>query len=130
MQIWLGVGGPRLLRYLGGHADGWMPSNIYFSPDKLPDMHRHIDAGALLAGRDPATIVRAYNVFGEITAVRGVLPFTETVEQWADTLTSLAVETGMDTFIFAAPHDDVAQTRRFAHEVVPMVLEAVAQYRR
>jgi alkanesulfonate monooxygenase SsuD/methylene tetrahydromethanopterin reductase-like flavin-dependent oxidoreductase (luciferase family) len=130
MQIWLGVGGPRLLRYLGGHADGWIPSNTYFAPDKLPDMHRHIDAGATEAGRDPASIVRAYNVFGEITDTRGDAPFTGTVEQWADTLTSLAVETGMDTFIFAAPDDDIGQTRRFGLEVVPAVQDAVAQRRR
>ncbi|RZK73392.1 MAG: LLM class flavin-dependent oxidoreductase, partial [Rhodococcus sp. (in: high G+C Gram-positive bacteria)] len=30
--IWLGVGGPRLLRALGRSADGWVPSSSYFPP--------------------------------------------------------------------------------------------------
>jgi len=105
MQIWLGVGGPKLLRYLGGHADGWLPSK-------------------------PSTIVRAYNVFGEISEDSADAPFSGTVDQWTQSLTSLAVDTGMDTFIFAAPGDDIAQTRRFAEEVVPAVRHNVAQHRR
>jgi alkanesulfonate monooxygenase SsuD/methylene tetrahydromethanopterin reductase-like flavin-dependent oxidoreductase (luciferase family) len=66
MQIWLGVGGPKLLRYLGGHADGWLPSNTYFPPQALPGMSEQIDRGAVDSDRDLASIIRAYNVFGEI----------------------------------------------------------------
>lgn len=130
MQIWLGVGGPKLLRYLGGHADGWLPSNSYFPPEALPGMNEQIDRGATDAGRDPASIVRAYNVFGEIGTHVSEDPFRGTVSQWTDTLTTLAVETGMDTFIFGAPDDDLAQMRRFAEEVVPAVRDAVAERRR
>ena len=54
--IWLGVGGPKLLRYLGGHADGWAPSNSFFPPPALPERHEAIDDGARAAGRDPASI--------------------------------------------------------------------------
>lgn len=129
MQIWLGVGGPKLLRYLGGHADGWLPSNSYFPPEALPDMNAQIDRGAADAGRNPASIVRAYNVFGEIGDLEADDPFRGTVSQWTENLTTLAVETGMDTFIFGAPDDDLAQTRRFAEEVVPAVRAAVAQRR-
>jgi len=129
MQIWLGVGGPRLLHFLGRAADGWIPSNSFFSPDKLPDMQQHIDAGAAAADRDPASIVRAYNIFGEISNMPSVDPFTGTIEQWTQALTSLAVDIGMDTFVFAAPDDNFDQTRRFTHEVVPAVRDAVAQRR-
>lgn len=130
MQVWLGVGGPKLLRYLGGHADGWIPSNSYFPPDVLPPMQRQIDAGALEAGRDPAEIARVYNVFGRIVDVPTDERFNGTVEQWVETLVGLVVETGMDTFIFAAPDDDVDQVRRFAHEVVPGVRDGVDRRRR
>lgn len=130
MQIWLGVGGPKLLRYLGGHVDGWLPSNTYFTPDELPEMNRQIDLGATAAGRDPSSIVRAYNVFGEISEDRADAPLRGTVDQWTQTLTSLAVDTGMDTFIFAAPGDDIDQTKRFANEVVPAVRHNVAEHRR
>lgn len=36
--------------------------------------------------------------------------------QWVQTLT---VDIGMDSFIFAAPDDNFAQTQRFAYEVAP-----------
>lgn len=130
MQIWLGVGGPTLLRYLGGHADGWLPSNSYYPPEALPGMNAEIDSGAAGVGRDPASIVRAYNVFGEIGTHVSDDPFRGTVSQWTDNLTALAVDTGMDTFIFAAPEDSLAQTRTFAEEVVPAVRRAVAENRR
>ncbi|MEW5812758.1 MAG: LLM class flavin-dependent oxidoreductase [Actinomycetota bacterium] len=129
MQIWLGVGGPKLLRYLGGHADGWLPSNSYFPPEALDSMNQQIDRGAAEAGRDPASIVRAYNVFGEISDHESSEPFRGTVAQWTHDLTELAVETGMDTFIFGAPDDDLDQTRRFAHDIVPAVRDAVAESR-
>lgn len=107
MQVWLGVGGPKLLRYLGGHADSWIPSNSHFPPDKLPDMHSQIDAGAVEAGRDSRTVARVYNVFGRVSDAPSDEPFGGTVEQWTDTLTTLLVETGMDSFIFATQDDDI-----------------------
>ncbi|OBJ71437.1 LLM class flavin-dependent oxidoreductase [Mycobacterium sp. 1274756.6] len=129
MGIWLGVGGPRLLEFLGRSADGWVPSNSYFPPEKLPGMHERIDAGAAAAGRDPASIVRAYNVFGTIGDTPADDPFEGTVEHWVGALTDLAVRTGMDTFLFGTPDDDIGQVRRFATEVVPAVRAAVAERR-
>lgn len=129
MQIWLGVGGSPLLRYVGSHADGWLPSNTYFEPDKLPGMQAKIDAGAVAAGREPGDIVRAYNVFGEIDDTESDREFHGTVAQWVDTLTDLAIEVGIDTFIFAAPDDDAGQVRRFATEVAPTVRDAVTRRR-
>lgn len=129
MGIWLGVGGPRLLEFLGRSADGWVPSNSYFPPEKLPAMQQRIDDGARAAGRDPAAITRIYNVFGTIGDTAAADPFTGTVEQWTATLTELAVQTGMDTFLFGTPGDDIGQVRRFAAEVVPAVRAAVAERR-
>lgn len=129
MQIWLGVGGPRLLGFLGRNADGWVPSNSYFPPEKLPDMQRRIDDAALAADRDPATIVRAYNIFGEITQT-STAPFHGSVDQWVEELTGLAVETGMDTFLFGTAEDDAAQAEQFAKEVAPAVRAEVERYRR
>jgi alkanesulfonate monooxygenase SsuD/methylene tetrahydromethanopterin reductase-like flavin-dependent oxidoreductase (luciferase family) len=129
IQIWLGVGGPRMLRFLGANADGWVPSNSYFPPGKLPAMQRQIDDAATSAGRDPASIVRAYNIFGEITQASGADTFSGPVAQWTDELTSLAVETGMDTFLLGTPDDDATQAAVFANEIAPAVREAVARHR-
>jgi hypothetical protein len=77
-----------------------------------------------------ASIVRAYNVFGEISETPGDRAFTGSVDQWTQTLTSLVVDTGMDTFLFAAPNDDLSQTQRFAGEVGPAVRDVVGERRR
>ncbi|KXO88325.1 N5,N10-methylene tetrahydromethanopterin reductase [Tsukamurella pulmonis] len=127
--IWLGVGGPKLLRHLGGHADGWAPSNSFFPPETLPERHAAIDDGARAAGRDPASIRRLYNIFGSIDDARSDEPFHGTVEQWTERLTGLVVETGMDTFVFGAEDDDYAQCRRFVEEVAPAVRQRVAEVR-
>ncbi|MCY9784530.1 LLM class flavin-dependent oxidoreductase [Nocardiopsis sp. EMB25] len=123
--IWLGVLGPRLLRELGRVADGWLPSSGYARPDQLGDMHARIDAGAAEAGRDPASIRRAYNVWGTITAGPSGGFLEGPADQWVDELTELVVEYGMDTFVFGPATDPVAQVGRFAAEVVPAVREAV-----
>ncbi|MFC0453650.1 LLM class flavin-dependent oxidoreductase [Rhodococcus jostii] len=125
MGIWLGVGGPRLLRSLGRSADGWIPSSSYFPPEVLPGMHEKIDAGVADAGRDPSSIVRAYNVFGQVADTPSDTLFNGTAEQWVSQLTELVVETGMDTFVFGTDGDDLAQVRKFATDVAPAVRAAV-----
>lgn len=127
--IWLGVGGHRLLRALGRSADGWVPSSSYFPPEVLPGMHARIDAGAADAGRDPSSIVRAYNVFGRVSDTPSDTLFHGTAEQWVSQLTEIAVEAGMDTFIFGTDGDDLAQVRRFATDVAPAVRAAVDERR-
>ncbi|WP_216212453.1 LLM class flavin-dependent oxidoreductase [Amycolatopsis aidingensis] len=126
--LWLGVLGPRLLAELGRSADGWIPSSSYLPPEALPAKHAVIDEAATAAGRDPAGIRRIYNVFGSITpAPEGFL--RGPVDQWVDELTELAVEYGMDTFVFGAEQDDLDQFHRWAEEVVPAAREAIAAHR-
>jgi len=119
--IWLGVGGPRMLALTGRAADGWVPSSAYAPPDVLPELHARIDRAAAAAGRDPATIRRIYNIFGTITDGDSRGPFDGPPQQWIDKLSALALNGGMDTFLFGAQGDDLAQVRRFAEEVVPGV---------
>jgi alkanesulfonate monooxygenase SsuD/methylene tetrahydromethanopterin reductase-like flavin-dependent oxidoreductase (luciferase family) len=123
--LWLGVGGPRTLALLGRTADGWVPSSSWAPPEQLPELHARIDSAAAGAGRDPRQIRRIYNVFGTIDGDGGFLQGP--VAQWVDELTSLALDGGMDTFVFAPATDPVAQVRRFAAEVVPAVREAVGE---
>jgi alkanesulfonate monooxygenase SsuD/methylene tetrahydromethanopterin reductase-like flavin-dependent oxidoreductase (luciferase family) len=125
--IWLGVGGRRTLALVGGTADGWVPSSGWATPDKLPDMHARIDEAAVAAGRDPAGIARVYNVWGKIGGTGGFLQGG--VEQWVDELTELAVEHGMDTFMFGPSEDPVTQLQRFAADVAPAVRERVERHR-
>lgn len=127
--LWLGVLGPRLLAEVGRSADGWVPSSSYVTPDKLPGKHARIDDAAVQTGRAPSEIQRIYNVFGSITTgeSRGFLHGP--VEQWVDELTGLVVDGGMDTFVFGAEDDDLAQLRRFTDEVVPAVRAAVGEHR-
>ncbi|HEY5857189.1 MAG TPA: LLM class flavin-dependent oxidoreductase [Aldersonia sp.] len=127
--IWWGVGGPRLLTELGRRADGWVPSSSSFPPQKLPEAHVRIDDGAADAGRDPAAIARVYNLFGKITGGASEGFLQGPVTQWVDELTEIAVDAGMDTFVFGTEGDDIGQYERFAAEVVPAVRENVARER-
>ena len=128
MGIWLGVAGRRTLALVGRAADGWVPSSGWATPEKLPEMNARIDEAAVAAGRDPAVIARVYNVWGSIDGARGFLQGG--VAQWVDELTELAVEHGMDTFVFGPAEDPVPQVQRFAVEVAPAVREQVARHRR
>ncbi|MBV2365266.1 LLM class flavin-dependent oxidoreductase [Streptomonospora nanhaiensis] len=129
--VWLGVYGPRLLEFTGRAADGWVPSSAYVPPERLGEMSDRIDTAAREAGRDPAAVRRVYNVMGEITASGGGPGsfLHGPPERWIDELTALALDHGMDTFVFAPPGDDPAQVEVFAAEVAPAVRDGVARHR-
>lgn len=57
--IWVGAYGPKMLDLIGRLADGWVPSLDYSPPERLPEMNRRIDEGAVGAGREPREIRRA-----------------------------------------------------------------------
>jgi alkanesulfonate monooxygenase SsuD/methylene tetrahydromethanopterin reductase-like flavin-dependent oxidoreductase (luciferase family) len=127
--LWLGSYGPRSLGLLGRLADGWLPSSSYAPPERLPEMQQRINTAALAAGRQPQDIRRIYNVMGLITNGPAQGLFTGPVDYWVDELTRLAVEVGMDTFIYWPADDRLRQIERFAAEVVPAVQEQVARTR-
>jgi alkanesulfonate monooxygenase SsuD/methylene tetrahydromethanopterin reductase-like flavin-dependent oxidoreductase (luciferase family) len=116
--IWLGVGKPRALALTGRVADGWVPSLNWATPDRVPELARHVDEAARAAGREPSEIRRVYNVSGRIAdgSVRGLLDGP--ADHWVRTLTSFADELGFDTFIFWPGDEPVAQLERFAEDVV------------
>lgn len=122
--IWVGAYGPRALGLTGRLADGWVPSIRGDMLSKLSEMNERVDAGAVEAGRDPATVRRVFNVNGTITdgASEGYL--RGPVSQWVDQLGTLSTEFRGQTFIFWGEGDD--QLRRFAEEVVPATRAALA----
>ena len=122
--VWVGAYGPRMLDLIGRLADGWVPSFGYSPPERLPGMHERIDEGAAAAGRDPREIRRAYNLSGLVGA-GGDGPLDGPASRWVETLTGLALEHGMDTFIFWPSEDHERQAEIFATEVAPAVREAV-----
>lgn len=122
--IWVGAYGPRMLGLIGRLTDGWVPSLGYSSPEKLPEMHKRIDDGAIKAGREPGEIRRAYNVNGRIGAEGDGL-LEGPVSKWTEELARLTLELGMDTYIYWPSEDHVRQIEVFANEIVPAVREAV-----
>lgn len=125
VEIWLGAYGKRMLRLTGRVADGWLPSQGYAGPAKLPAMNAAIDDAAAAAGRDPASIRRMYNING--TFGSGADFLAGAPRDWAEQLTELTLDTGMSTYILAA--DDPATVRTFAEDVAPAVRELVARER-
>lgn len=130
ISLWLGSYGPRALALTGRLADGWLPSSSYAPPEKLPEMQQRITDAALAAGRRPQEIRRLYNLMGQITdgPVRELL--VGPVDYWVDQLTHLAIEVGMDTFIYWPADDRLNQLQQFAAEIVPATRENVAKARR
>ena len=127
--IWLGSYGPRSLAVTGRLADGWIPSSSYAPPERLPEMQQRINDAALVAGRPLQAIRRIYNVMGLITSGPQQGFLTGPVNYWVDELTRLAVEIGMDTFIYWPAHDRLHQLELFASEVVPAVRAQVQKAR-
>jgi alkanesulfonate monooxygenase SsuD/methylene tetrahydromethanopterin reductase-like flavin-dependent oxidoreductase (luciferase family) len=122
--IWVGAAGPRMLALIGRLADGWVPSLFWAPPERLPGLYKRIDEAAAEAGRRPEEIRRVYNVNGRIGAEGDGL-LEGPVSKWVEELTRLALESGMDTFIYWPSEDHVRQIEAFASEVVPAVREAV-----
>lgn len=127
MGIWLGAYGPRMLDLLGRKADGWVPSLSYAPPPKLRKMSAVLDEATEAAGRNPGDIQRVLNINGTITDGVSDGLLNGPVGQWADELTEMALDIGIDTFVYG--HDEFDQVRRFAAEVVPLVREQVAAAR-
>jgi alkanesulfonate monooxygenase SsuD/methylene tetrahydromethanopterin reductase-like flavin-dependent oxidoreductase (luciferase family) len=127
--LWLGSYGQRSLGVLGRLANGWLPSSSYAPPERLPEMQQRIDESALQEGRQPREIRRIYNIMGMIMVgpVQGL--FTGPVEYWVDELTRLAVEVGIDTFIYWPADDRMRQIELFAAEVMPAVKDQVGKVR-
>lgn len=126
--IWVGAYGPRMLDLIGRLADGWVPSLGYAPPERLAEMNARIDAGAEKSGRAPKEIRRALNVSGNI-GPEGDGPLEGAARKWVEGLSRLALEYGMDTFIYWPSTEHERQTELFAREVVPAVRETVAKER-
>jgi alkanesulfonate monooxygenase SsuD/methylene tetrahydromethanopterin reductase-like flavin-dependent oxidoreductase (luciferase family) len=125
--IWIGAYGPRMLDLIGRKADGWVPSLLRgMTAERLADGNRAIDASAVESGRDPGSIRRVLNIGGAIEDVRGE-DFAGPVSFWVEELTRLAVDVGMNAFVFWPAHDEADQITLFAAEVAPAVREAVAK---
>lgn len=113
--IWVGAYGPRMLETIGRSADGWVPSSAYAPPDQIREGQRRIDEAATAAGRDPAQIIRVYNVNGRITAGPTQTWLVGGQDHWAQQLTELHRDVGIDAFVFWPDGDDLErQVRAFA----------------
>ena len=118
MGIWLGAYKPRMLAITGRLADGWVPSLGYVKPDDLTTGNERIDEAARGAGRDPISIRRVLNYGYPIEA------------DTPDTLASLVLEHGMDSFLVSEDGDEPREhLSRFMSEVAPRVREKVAEAR-
>jgi alkanesulfonate monooxygenase SsuD/methylene tetrahydromethanopterin reductase-like flavin-dependent oxidoreductase (luciferase family) len=136
LPIYIGALGPRMLRYTGAVADGWLKNRGWpASTDELQGYVAVLEQGAERAGRDPRAIRRVLNGaagFGETAAAdaqarasRGGAPagsgngLLGSPDQMLETIDQQRAA-GADTFHLAFPaasrQDDM---RRFAEEVLP-----------
>jgi len=132
--IWVGAVGERMLRLTGRLADGWAAPIVSYLPyEHWGWAQETIDSGARERGRDPSSIVRVANLVGSIThrqgggQPHGNTPLEGKSSFWIEVLTSLALTTGFDTFIFWPEIPTSEQIELFAREVTPGVREEVAK---
>jgi alkanesulfonate monooxygenase SsuD/methylene tetrahydromethanopterin reductase-like flavin-dependent oxidoreductase (luciferase family) len=126
--IWLGAYGPRMMRVTGTLADGWIPSLPRLPLAEVPARQAMIDRAAEAAGRDPGAVLRIANVNGSIRDGAVTEWLQGPVEHWIAELTRVLTELRFDGVVLWAADDDVlAQTERFATEVVPAVRAAVGR---
>jgi alkanesulfonate monooxygenase SsuD/methylene tetrahydromethanopterin reductase-like flavin-dependent oxidoreductase (luciferase family) len=126
ISISLGVTGRDALTLAGEMADGWLPWSSFVPPGQLCEGHRIIDEAAQGAFREPTAVRRLYHVQGVITERTSGGFLQGSVTQWADELAELALDHGIDTFIFGG---DPAQLSSFACEVAPAARELVTKER-
>lgn len=123
--IWVGALKPRILKLTGRVADGWLPSLPYLpgGPADLEEMNKHIDEGAVSAGRDPSAVRRFLNISGRF-ARSGSSMLVGPPRQWAEELAEITLEYSVTGFILMA--DDAPAIELFAAEVAPATRELVA----
>jgi alkanesulfonate monooxygenase SsuD/methylene tetrahydromethanopterin reductase-like flavin-dependent oxidoreductase (luciferase family) len=117
--IWIGAYKARMLELTGTLADGWLPSIGRMSAEEITDANARIDDAAAAAGRQPEDVVRIANLTGPLTP--------QTVPQWVDRLTALALTQGFSTFVLDG--DEAAGLQVVGQEIAPAVREAVAAER-
>ena len=132
IPIWIGAYRPRMQRLVGRKAGGWLPSLGRLEPGALSAGNRTIDEAAVAVGRDPRDIRRILNVSGEIAAVTTDSTDTSSTlhgpsAHWVQVLGHLALQDGIDTFVLFS--DDPRTLEQFAGEVIPALLDSVAQQR-
>jgi alkanesulfonate monooxygenase SsuD/methylene tetrahydromethanopterin reductase-like flavin-dependent oxidoreductase (luciferase family) len=124
IPVWVGADKPRMIAIAAAEADGVVISGVRSPGASMRDVNQQIDAAAVVAGRDPASIRRSFGIRGEFSDhSRGFLQGPP--EQWVEQLYSLVVEDGITTPMLVA--DDAHTIERFADEVMPALKEAVAR---
>jgi alkanesulfonate monooxygenase SsuD/methylene tetrahydromethanopterin reductase-like flavin-dependent oxidoreductase (luciferase family) len=127
VPIWLGAYGPRMLRLVGGRADGWLPSVGHLQPGALAAGNRAIDDAAAAAGRDPREVRRLLNLGGGSFDVGATGLLAGPPGRWVDALLPLVLEHGVSGLVLAS--DDADVIARYGGEVAPALRDAVAAER-
>ena len=123
--IWLGAYGPRMMRVVGTHADGWVPSLPRMPLEEVGPKRRAIDEAAERAGRDPSAVLGVANVNGTITDGPAEGWLQGPVEHWVEELAMLHREHRFSAFVFWG-EGGPEQLERFAGEVAPALRAELA----
>ncbi|HXF63146.1 MAG TPA: LLM class flavin-dependent oxidoreductase [Caldilineaceae bacterium] len=132
IAIWLAGQEPSLAALAGRLADGWLINHSpALQPGTLARLSEQLDEAAASAGRAPSTIQRIYTIAGRIGEEERDTPFEGTTHQWSTSLTELAAQVGIDTFLLMGGDrlkggaDAEEQLRLYAQEVAPRIRELV-----
>ena len=135
IPLWIGAGGPRMLRLAGQKGDGWLIGTTYILPEQLDEVNRYLDEGAIRAGKNPGDVRRGYNLFGVIQQhpsdrLRFKRPgiIQGSVQSWVETLMRFHNQYRHDSFIFwPVAGDEETQVRIFLDEIMPEVRHRIQE---
>lgn len=128
ISLWIPAGGPRARALVGRKADGWITGGAWMKAidRELAEGSKQVDEAAVAAGRDPRSIRRIFDFYGDDH--RGQRPLAQGgPSEWVDILLPLVTEYGVGTFILAS--DDPRSIDVWGREVVPALRESVARER-
>lgn len=126
--IWVGSYGLRMLELTARLADGWVPAQGYAGPDDVAALTARLDDLIIDAGREPADLVRIYNINGRFAAGgNGFLDGPPAV--WAEQLAELVLLQGFSSFLLAPSGDIISSIQTLAEQVAPDVRDRVARER-
>ena len=125
IAIWIGARRPRMMRYTGAAADGWLKNGGWpASIEELRELVGLLEAGAEKAGRDPKSVRRCLNGGASFTAeavAEGGMAGSTIVGEPAAMLATLGAyrDEGIDTFQLRFEEDGLREhIARFGDEVI------------
>jgi len=128
INIWLGAKERNALSIAGRLMEGWIVRQEPGQPlDDIATWGEYFDSAVASSGRDPSKVHRIWRIEGfndqNGNDQNERNSEGDSIQQWAERLSVLALQYGIDTFLLMEGENAELQLERFARELVPLLRE-------